>query len=140
MPVGMAIVYSSFPKEKVGAAIGLWGVAAMVAPALGPTFGGYLIQYYSWRLLFFINIPIGILAVIIGKFLLKESPKQVGLKFDTPGAVLSMIFFGTLLLALSKGQSERLDIAVHYQPSVHRLLQPAAAYLGRVAARSRCSI
>lgn len=106
MPVGMAIIYSSFPKEKVGAAIGLWGVAAMVAPALGPTFGGYLIQYYSWRLLFFINIPIGILAVIIGKFLLKESPKQEGLKFDTPGAVLSMIFFGTLLLALSKGQSE----------------------------------
>jgi MFS family permease len=46
MPIGMAIIYSTFPREKTGTAIGLWGVAAMVAPALGPTFGGYLIQYY----------------------------------------------------------------------------------------------
>ncbi|WP_256831286.1 MULTISPECIES: DHA2 family efflux MFS transporter permease subunit [unclassified Paenibacillus] len=106
MPIGMSIIYSNFPRDKVGTAIGLWGVAAMVAPALGPTFGGYLIQYYSWRLLFFINIPIGILAVILGKILLKDTPREEGLKFDTTGAVLSMIFFGTLLLALSKGQAE----------------------------------
>ncbi|GAB7054560.1 MULTISPECIES: DHA2 family efflux MFS transporter permease subunit [Paenibacillus] len=106
MPIGMSIIYSNFPRDKVGTAIGLWGVAAMVAPALGPTFGGYLIQYYSWRLLFFINIPIGILAVILGKILLKDTPREGGLKFDTTGAVLSMIFFGTLLLALSKGQAE----------------------------------
>lgn len=106
MPIGMSIIYTTFPREKTGTAIGLWGVAAMVAPALGPTFGGYLIQYYSWRLLFFINIPIGILAVVLGKILLKDTPRKEGLKFDTAGAVLSMIFFGTLLLALSKGQAE----------------------------------
>lgn len=106
MPIGMSIIYTTFPREKTGTAIGLWGVAAMVAPALGPTFGGYLIQYYSWRLLFFINIPIGILAVVLGKILLKDSPKKEGLKFDTSGAILSMIFFGSLLLALSKGQQE----------------------------------
>lgn len=106
MPIGMSIIYSTFPREKTGTAIGLWGVAAMVAPALGPTFGGYLIQYYSWRLLFFINIPIGILAVVLGKILLKDTPRKEGLKFDMAGAVLSMIFFGSLLLALSKGQAE----------------------------------
>ncbi|MDD9266371.1 DHA2 family efflux MFS transporter permease subunit [Paenibacillus sp. GCM10023248] len=106
MPIGMSIIYTTFPKEKIGTAIGLWGVAAMCAPALGPTFGGYLIQNYSWRLLFFINVPIGILAVILGKVLLKDSPGKKGLKFDTPGALLSMTFFGSLLLALSKGQSE----------------------------------
>jgi EmrB/QacA subfamily drug resistance transporter len=78
----------------------------MVAPALGPTFGGYLIQYYSWRWLFFINIPIGIFAFIMGKVLLQESPKKADTKFDTAGAVLAILFFGTLLFALSKGQSE----------------------------------
>ncbi|MEC0271448.1 MFS transporter, partial [Paenibacillus anseongense] len=51
MPIGMSIIYTTFPREKTGTAIGLWGVAAMCAPALGPTFGGYLIQNYSWRLL-----------------------------------------------------------------------------------------
>ncbi|TBL79997.1 DHA2 family efflux MFS transporter permease subunit [Paenibacillus thalictri] len=106
MPVGMQIIYATFPREKVGTAIGLWGVAAMVAPALGPTFGGYMIQYYSWRWLFYINIPIGILAIIIGKILLKSSPQQVGRKFDTAGAILSVLFFGSLLLALTKGQAE----------------------------------
>ncbi|AEI46205.1 DHA2 family efflux MFS transporter permease subunit [Paenibacillus mucilaginosus] len=106
MPVGMTIIYMTFPREKTGAALGLWGVAAMVAPALGPTLGGYLIQHYSWRVLFFINIPIGILAVILGRILLKDSPPVKGLKFDTAGALLSMTFFGSLLLALSKGQSE----------------------------------
>lgn len=106
MPIGMTIIYSTFPKDKVSAAIGLWGIAAMVAPALGPTAGGYLIQYFSWRLLFFINVPIGIFAVIIGQMLLKDSPKVKGLKFDLPGAILSMTFFATLLFALSKGQSE----------------------------------
>lgn len=106
MPIGMSIIYTTFPREKTGTAIGLWGVAAMCAPALGPTFGGYLIQNYSWRLLFFINIPIGILAVILGKVLLKDSPRREGLKFDLTGAILSMLFFGSLLLALSKGQQQ----------------------------------
>lgn len=106
MPIGMSIIYTTFPREKTGTAIGLWGVAAMCAPALGPTFGGYLIQNYSWRLLFFINVPIGILAVILGKVLLKDSPRREGLKFDLTGAILSMLFFGSLLLALSKGQQQ----------------------------------
>ncbi|WP_248925073.1 DHA2 family efflux MFS transporter permease subunit [Paenibacillus hamazuiensis] len=106
MPIGMATIYTIFPREKTGMALGLWGVAAMVAPALGPTFGGYLIQYYSWRLLFFINIPIGIFAVVMSQLLLKPSIPKKGLKFDLAGAVLAILFFGSLLLALSKGQSE----------------------------------
>jgi EmrB/QacA subfamily drug resistance transporter len=106
MPVGMSIIYSTFPREKTGAALGLWGVAAMVAPALGPTLGGYMIQNFSWRWLFFISVPIGIIAFVMGRALLKDSQPVKGLKFDLTGAVLSIIFFGTLLLALSKGQTE----------------------------------
>jgi EmrB/QacA subfamily drug resistance transporter len=106
MPIGMSIIYMTFPVEKRSTAMGMWGIASMVAPALGPTLGGYIVQYYSWRLLFFINIPVGVVAVIIGYVLLKDSPRRQGLKFDLPGAVLSIIFFGSVLLALTKGQSE----------------------------------
>ncbi|NOU96544.1 DHA2 family efflux MFS transporter permease subunit [Paenibacillus sp. LMG 31456] len=106
MPVGMAVIYTIVPRKQIGLAMGIWGVAAMVAPALGPTLGGYLIQYYSWRTLFLLNVPIGVIAAVAGIFLLKESPVNKNLKFDTWGAVFSVTFFGTLLLALSKGQTE----------------------------------
>ncbi|WP_419182228.1 DHA2 family efflux MFS transporter permease subunit [Paenibacillus radicis (ex Xue et al. 2023)] len=106
MPVGMAVIYTIVPRKQIGLAMGIWGVAAMVAPALGPTLGGYLIQYYSWRTLFLLNVPIGVIAAVACFFLLKESPVNKNLKFDVWGAVFSVTFFGTLLLALSKGQTE----------------------------------
>lgn len=106
MPISMAIIYMIMPREQVGVALGLWGIAAMVAPAVGPTLSGYIIQYFSWRLLFFISIPVGIFAIIMCSILLKETPKKENMIFDKSGAVLSVVMFGTLLLALSKGQSE----------------------------------
>ncbi|TDF97554.1 DHA2 family efflux MFS transporter permease subunit [Paenibacillus piri] len=106
MPVGMSVIYTMVPRNQIGLAMGIWGVAAMVAPALGPTLGGYLIQYYSWRTLFLLNVPIGIVAATACFFLLKESVKNKDLKFDVAGAIFSVTFFGTLLLALSKGQTE----------------------------------
>ncbi len=106
MPVGMTVMYTIVPRQQIGLAMGIWGVAAMVAPALGPTLGGYLVQYYSWRTLFFLNVPIGVIAAIACYMLLKESPTNPKLKFDLAGAIFSVTFFGSLLLALSKGQSE----------------------------------
>ncbi|WP_239635506.1 DHA2 family efflux MFS transporter permease subunit [Paenibacillus sp. H1-7] len=106
MPVGMTVMYTIVPRNQIGLAMGIWGVAAMVAPALGPTLGGYLIQYYSWRTLFFLNVPVGVVAAIACYVLLKESPKNTTLKFDILGAICSVVFFGSLLLALSKGQTE----------------------------------
>jgi EmrB/QacA subfamily drug resistance transporter len=109
MPIGMAMIYMIVPRQQIGMALGLWGIAAMVAPAIGPTLSGYLIEYFSWRILFFINIPVGVFAVLACGMLLKETPKKPELSFDMPGAVLSIIAFGTLLLALTKGQSEGWD-------------------------------
>jgi len=102
----MTIIYMIMPRHQIGTALGLWGVSAMAAPAIGPTLSGYLIEFSSWRLLFFICIPVGIFATLMGMFLLKETPKKENLKFDLSGAILSVIFFGSLLLALSKGNSE----------------------------------
>ncbi|MEJ8547263.1 DHA2 family efflux MFS transporter permease subunit [Brevibacillus borstelensis] len=106
MPIGMSMIYMIVPREKIGMALGLFGIASMVAPAIGPTLGGYLIQYLNWHFLFLVSVPVGIFAVIMSSALLKETPKKPELKFDYPGAILSIIAFGTLLLALSKGQSE----------------------------------
>ncbi|CAM5795449.1 MULTISPECIES: DHA2 family efflux MFS transporter permease subunit [Brevibacillus] len=106
MPIGMSMIYMIVPREKIGMALGLFGIASMVAPAVGPTLGGYLIQYLNWHFLFLVSVPVGIFAIIMSSALLKETEKKPDLKFDYPGAILSIIAFGTLLLALSKGQSE----------------------------------
>ncbi|NEW06929.1 DHA2 family efflux MFS transporter permease subunit [Paenibacillus sp. SYP-B3998] len=106
MPVGMAMLYQIVPRSKIQVAMGIWGIAAMAAPAMGPTLSGYLVDNFSWRYLFYINVPIGIVAVVLGFIILKETPKREGLKFDYLGCVLSMIVFSTLLLALTDGQSD----------------------------------
>ncbi|MFD0695639.1 DHA2 family efflux MFS transporter permease subunit [Paenibacillus sp. GCM10027628] len=106
MPVGMAMLYQIMPRSKIQVAMGIWGIAAMAAPAMGPTLSGYLVDNFSWRYLFYINVPIGIIAVALGFIILKETPKRAGLKFDFTGSILSMIVFATLLLALTDGQSD----------------------------------
>lgn len=106
MPVGMAMLYQIMPRDKVQVALGIWGISAMAAPAMGPTLSGYLVDHFSWRYLFYINVPIGIVTVVLGYIILKETPKRTGLKFDITGSILSMIFFGTLLLALADGQTD----------------------------------
>jgi EmrB/QacA subfamily drug resistance transporter len=75
-PVGMSVVYAIFPVEERGKALGLWGVAAMAAPALGPPIGGYILSNLDWRLLFYINVPIGIIGIFFAMILMKELPKK----------------------------------------------------------------
>jgi EmrB/QacA subfamily drug resistance transporter len=106
MPLGMSMIYMIVPREKIGMALGIFGIASMTAPALGPTLGGYLIEFLSWQFLFLVGVPFGIFAVIMSMVLLKETPTKPELKFDYLGAFLAIAGFGTLLLAFSKGQSE----------------------------------
>ena len=90
-PVGMSIVYAIFPIEERGKALGIWGVAAMAAPALGPTVGGYILSNLDWRLLFYINVPIGIFGTIFAVLLLKDTPrKPLTGKFDIIGFITSV--------------------------------------------------
>src|SRR5438067_8272435 len=66
MPIGMAVLYRLTPPARRGAIFGLFGLPLMVAPALGPILSGYLLQYADWRLIFLINLPVGIAALIVG--------------------------------------------------------------------------
>lgn len=103
MPASMTIIYNTFPLEERGMALGIWGISVMVAPAIGPTLSGYLVEYFNWRLIFTINIPIGIFGIIMASLFLKESVRRPHASFDFPGFITSAVGFFALLLALSKG-------------------------------------
>ncbi len=106
IPLSMSIIFRMVPREKIGMAMGVWGIAATMAPAVGPTLGGYLVDYYNWQLIFTINIPVGVIAVILSYIFIDETPLLKGLKFDIIGSALSCAGLFLLLLALSQGQDE----------------------------------
>lgn len=106
MPLSMTIIYKVMPREQIGMALGLWGISAMVAPAVGPTLSGYLIDWFNWRFLFIVNIPVAIFAILMVSVLLKETEKSAGKPFDRLGFMLTATSAGTLLYALSNGQSK----------------------------------
>ncbi|HBV97241.1 MAG: major facilitator transporter [Peptococcaceae bacterium BICA1-7] len=106
IPLSMSIIFKMVPRQKIGMAMGVWGIAAIMAPAVGPTAGGYLVDYYSWHLIFTINIPIGFLAFILTYMFIEETPLIKGLKFDYLGSILSCAGLFFLLLALSQGQDK----------------------------------
>ncbi|MRI84077.1 MAG: MFS transporter [Nitratiruptor sp.] len=104
MVTSHVMVFSYFPPEKKGLAMGIFALGVSFAPALGPTVGGYLSEYYGWRMVFFINVPIGLLLVVAGLFYL---PKDRHLERATLN-FLSLFFLSlatiALLIMLSKGQ------------------------------------
>lgn len=105
MPVGMAMIYEIFPREKIGLALGIWGIAAMAAPSIGPTLGGYIIEKMDWRLIFNINVPIGIIGVTLAVILLKNSKRKPFKSFDIIGFLSSTIGVVSLLYILGEWTS-----------------------------------
>jgi DHA2 family multidrug resistance protein len=103
VPVTMTIVYQVFPFKERNMALGIWGISAMVAPAIGPTLSGYLTEYWDWRLIFTINIPIGVVGYLLAALILRESTVHRGNKFDYGGFITSAVGLFCLLLALSRG-------------------------------------
>ncbi|MGE5371065.1 MAG: DHA2 family efflux MFS transporter permease subunit [Solirubrobacterales bacterium] len=102
-PLGMAIIYQSYPRAKIGMVLGVWGIAAMAAPAIGPTLGGWLVDAVSWRFIFYLNVPIGLLNLFLAGLILKETPRIKGHHFDGYGLITSAIGLFCLLLAFSDG-------------------------------------
>lgn len=111
-PIAQSILVESFPKEKRGMAMALFGVCVVTAPIIGPTLGGWITDNYNWRWVFFINIPIGILAVFLGMLLVHNPPylvrKKIGqdFKIDYIGLGLIAVGLGALQIVLDKGERE----------------------------------
>ena len=104
MVTAQAMIFSFFPPQKRGIAMGIFALGVAFAPAIGPTLGGYLTELFSWRAVFFINIPIGIVLVIFGSLLLPNQfeKKEENLNFISVGFLT--IATVSLLILLSKGQ------------------------------------
>lgn len=105
MPVTMTMVYRMVPRERIGTAMGFWGLAIIVAPALGPTLGGYLVQYINWRLIYYINVPIGVIGVLLAYPFVPEFPPLKPPPFDALGFVLMASGLFGLLLGFSEGET-----------------------------------
>jgi DHA2 family multidrug resistance protein len=110
-PVSQAILVESFPKEKQGMAMAIYGMGVVVAPIIGPTLGGWITDNYSWRWIFFINIPVGALSVLLTTFLIFDPPFLVrkglrGLRIDYLGLGLLSVGLGFLQVVLDKGERD----------------------------------
>jgi DHA2 family multidrug resistance protein len=107
VPVAQSILADSFPPEKRGQAFGLFGVAVVVAPVVGPTLGGWLSDNVSWQACFLINAPVGVLSIGLVYMLVKETkPTDLGIRFDWIGFALVAGFLGTLEVILDRGQED----------------------------------
>src|SRR5579875_3033048 len=96
-PVAMSMIYRIFPPDRRGMIMGLFGIAMIVAPAIGPALSGYFVDYASWRLIFYINVPIGIVAILLGYFSLHHFPHESKGKLDIWGLAFSTIGFFSVL-------------------------------------------
>jgi EmrB/QacA subfamily drug resistance transporter len=106
-PNAMAIVSDAFPANERGQALGMWGALAASGSALGPTIGGYIIEYLNWRILFYSIIPISIVGLVLSIYVLEESKIPANSpKIDYLGGALIVISLGSLLLALNQGSKE----------------------------------
>jgi len=111
-PVSQAILVESFPREKQGMAMAIYGMGVVAAPIIGPTLGGWITDNYSWRWIFFINIPVGLLSIILTTALIIDPPHVSGksngqrLKIDYIGLGLLSVGLGFLQVVLDKGQRD----------------------------------
>lgn len=112
-PSEQSILADTFPPEKRGVAFALYGFAVVLAPAIGPTLGGYITDNYTWRWIFFINIPVAILSLILTSRLVEDPPwlrgtrfKKTGFRVDYIGLGLVALGLGALQVVLDKGERE----------------------------------
>ena len=112
-PSEQGILVDTFPRAQLGMAMAVYGVAVVVAPILGPTLGGYITDNYSWRWIFYINIPVGIISLILTYFIVQDPPgmdekvkaaRAKGLSVDYVGLSLVTLGLGSLEVIFAKGQ------------------------------------
>ena len=103
IPTTMTIIYQVIPRKKHAFAISLWSMASMLAPALGPTLSGWLIQYFSWRSIFMVNVPIGIIAIVLIILFIPQYNLSTSNSFDFIGFATVITLSLSILIAFSEG-------------------------------------
>jgi EmrB/QacA subfamily drug resistance transporter len=105
-PNAMTLVADAFPPEERGQAMGMWGAFAAAGAVLGPTVGGYIVQYVNWRMLFDSIVPISAAGILLAVLFLRESPRAVSQKIDYFGGLTLVTGLSALIVALSRGGKE----------------------------------
>ena len=130
-PSEQGILLDTFPARLRGMALAIYGVAVVVAPILGPTLGGWITDNYSWRWIFYINIPVGILSLTLTSFVVQDPPgmaeevkrsREKGIKVDYVGLSLITIGLGSLEVLYAKGQEWDWLSDTHYRAQTFMLL------------------
>ena len=103
--VTLTMLYRIVPERQIGTAMGMYGLGAIVAPAIGPVLGGYLVEYLNWRLVFYINAPVGLLGAVASYFLVPKLRKTTTQRFDFAGFIAIALGLFAILLAASEGGS-----------------------------------
>src|SRR6202051_3847951 len=107
VPLSQSVLLNIYPRERQGSAMAMWGVAVMAGPVLGPVLGGWLTEAYSWRYVFYINLPIGVLAFLGMSVFLPEASGNTRAKLDWFGFGTLSLAIGALQVVLDRG--EELD-------------------------------
>jgi MFS transporter, DHA2 family, multidrug resistance protein len=111
-PISQAILVDTFPRNKQGMAMAMYGMGVVVAPTIGPALGGWITDSYSWRWIFFLNVPIGILSLLLTSLLVFDQPYMIrktfkeGLRIDFLGLGLLAVGLGFLQIVLDKGERD----------------------------------
>ncbi len=127
VPLSQSVLLDSYPREQHGSAMAIWGVGVMVGPILGPSLGGFLTEYYSWRWVFYINLPFGMLAWFGLTAFLRDTPINRSRRFDMLGFGLLSLGLGALQLMLDRGES--LDWFTSREVIIEAMLACLAIYL-----------
>ena len=106
VPLSQSVLFTIYPKERQGFAMALFGIGVMIGPVLGPVLGGWLTENYSWRWVFYINLPIGILDLIGIMIFLPDSPRDAGAKLDWFGFGTLSVAIGALQIMLDRGEQK----------------------------------
>lgn len=105
-PLSITLLFREFPPQERGMAMGIFGVPALLAPALGPTLGGYLVTYAGWQLIFYINVPVGIAAITLAFIFLREYRPEGRTRFDFLGFFFAALGLASILYALSSASTD----------------------------------
>lgn len=105
MPIGMAIVTREFPPERRGAALGFWSIAAAASVSFGPLIGGYLVDNFTWQLIFDVNVPVGVIGLVVTLIIQREYVLPRVRSFDWLGFISVSIFLPFVLYALTEGNA-----------------------------------
>jgi MFS transporter, DHA2 family, multidrug resistance protein len=127
VPLSQTVLFASYPRERQGFAMALFGIGVMIGPVLGPVLGGWLTEYYSWRYVFYINLPIGILDLIGIIIFLPETSHNASSKLDWFGFGTLSVGIGALQLMLDRG--EQLDWFGSGEIIIEAIVAASALYL-----------